>query len=52
VVTELLAVGALCEEVEFESAFNPECFGEGAKAGLGGKVLGFGTSGDDGDGGG
>jgi hypothetical protein len=52
VVAELLAVGALCVKVELKTTFDPECFGEGAKAGLGGKVLGSGASGDDGDGGG
>jgi hypothetical protein len=49
VVPELLAVGALCVKVEFEATFNPERFGKGTKAGLGSEVLGFGTSGDDGD---
>jgi hypothetical protein len=52
VVAELLAVGALCEGVEPQATFNPEGFGEGAKAGLGSKVLSFGASGDDGDSGG
>jgi hypothetical protein len=51
-MAELLAVGALCEEVEFEATFNPDCFGKGIKAELGSEVLGFGASKDEGDRGG
>jgi len=32
VMSDLLAVGTLCEKVELQAAFNPESFGEGAKA--------------------
>jgi len=52
VVSELLTIGTLCEEVELQAAFNPESFREGAKARLGSEVLCFGASGDNGDRGG
>ena len=51
-VAQLLTVGALCEKVELQTAFYPESLREGAKARLGGEVLCFGASGDDGDRGG
>ena len=44
-----MTVGAFCVRVEAKTAFSPECFGVGAKAGLGSKVLSFGACGDDGD---
>ena len=51
-MTKLLTVGALCEKVELQTAFYPESLREGAKARLGGEVLCFGASGDNGDRGG
>ena len=47
-----MTVGALCEKVELQTAFYPESLREGAKARLGGVVLCFGASGNDGDRGG
>ena len=51
-MTKLLAVGALCEKVELQTAFYLESPREGAKARLGGEGLCFGASGNNGDRGG